>query len=107
MIRNTRFTLLLGWFAVVAVFGLPAAQANEHPEQRTVMLRVENMTCSMCTITVRMALENVPGVIKAEVTAEDDGIGLAKVIFAPMKSNVEALVRATTEAGYPSRLNTD
>ncbi len=82
---------------------LPVAQADEAPRQQSVTLLVENMTCSLGPVTVRTALEKVPGVIGAEVTAEGDGTGLAKATFDPAKTGVEALVWATTEAGYPSR----
>ena len=82
---------------------LPVAQADEAPRQQSVTLLVENMTCSLGPVTVRTALEKVPGVIGPEVTAEGDGTGLAKATFDPAKTGVEALVWATTEAGYPSR----
>ncbi len=101
MIRTTLRMLLFGWIALLLL--LPVAQAGEAPRQQGVTLLVENMTCGLCPVTVRKALEKVPGVIGAEVTAVGDGTGLAKVTFDPAETGVEALVRATTEAGYPSR----
>jgi periplasmic mercuric ion binding protein len=62
-------------------------------------LAVTNMDCATCPITVRMALERVPGVESAKV---DFKTKLATVAFDPTKTKPEALVKATTEAGYPS-----
>ncbi|MEK7758417.1 MAG: mercury resistance system periplasmic binding protein MerP [Pseudomonadota bacterium] len=76
----------------------PAADATG---LKTVTLKVENMSCSACPITVRKALEKVPGVAKAKADFETR---TATVTFDPAKTNVEALTRATTEAGYPSAL---
>ncbi len=74
---------------------------SEAAEPRTVTLAVENMTCSLCPLTVRMALEKVPGVIKA---ASDYRTKTATVTFDPEKTNVQALTDATFDAGYPSAL---
>ena len=68
---------------------------------KTVTLKVENMTCSACPLTVRKALEKVSGVAKAKIDFETK---TATVVFDPAKTGVEALTRATTEAGYPSAL---
>ncbi len=103
MIRKSISALLSGWLVVGVLFQIPAASADHHSPRQTVTLQVENMTCNLCTTTVRMALENIPGVVEARVMAGDNGEGLAKVVFDPSKTNVEALVQATTEAGYPSR----
>ena len=82
---------------------LHMAQAAEVKQTKlqTVTLDVKNMTCSFCPITVRKALEKVPGVIKAKASYETK---TATVIFDPGKTNVEALTKATTDAGYPSTL---
>jgi periplasmic mercuric ion binding protein len=68
---------------------------------KTVTLKVENMTCSACPLTVRKSLEKVPGVTKAKADVETK---TATVTFDPAKTTVESLTRATTEAGYPSVL---
>ena len=66
---------------------------------RTVTLDVKNMTCAVCPITVRKALEKAPGVesVKVDLDAKT-----ATVTFDPDKANVAALIKATMEAGYPS-----
>ncbi len=89
------FTLLT---ASLLVFGAPAHAADGTPT-RTVTLKVENMSCTACPITVRKALEKVPGVAKVKT---DFATKTATVTFDPAKTGVEALTKATTEAGYPS-----
>ena len=66
---------------------------------QTTTLDVKNMTCALCPITVRKALEQVPGVTEAKV---DFARKTATVTFDPDKADTAALVKATTEAGYPS-----
>lgn len=67
---------------------------------RAVVLSVPGMTCSACPITVRKALEKVPGVAGVKVDFETK---TATVTFDPARTDVEVLTRATTEAGYPSK----
>lgn len=98
-----RKTLLLA-FLILAPLGIGAvspAVAAETAATKTVTLAVENMTCAACPITVRKALEKVPGVSKAKVDLDSK---TATVTFDPAKAKVEDLTRATTEAGYPSKL---
>ena len=68
-------------------------------EPQTVVLDVQNMTCELCPITVKKALNKVPGV---SATAIDLAKRTANVKFDPDRTNVAALVKATTNAGYPS-----
>lgn len=98
-----RKTLLLA-FLILAPLGIGAvspAVAAKTVTTKTVTLAVENMTCATCPITVRKALEKVPGVSKAKVNLDSK---TATVTFDPAKAKVEDLTRATTEAGYPSKL---
>jgi mercuric ion binding protein len=66
---------------------------------RTVTLDVAKMDCAVCPITVRKALEKVPGVETAQV---DFKTKRAVVAFDPAKTSPEALTRATADAGFPS-----
>lgn len=66
---------------------------------RTEVLDVQNMTCELCPITVKKSLEKVPGVSQARI---DFGKKTATVTFDADKTNATALVKATTDAGYPS-----
>lgn len=68
---------------------------------RRVTLAVDNMTCVTCVPTVRSSLSRVAGVRRVEVSAE---ARTATVIYDDRMTNVAALVAATTNAGYPSRL---
>ena len=87
--------LLIGMACAVALTA-PAWAAV-----RTVTLSVPTMDCPVCPITVKKALTKVDGVSKAEV---DFDKRLAKVTFDDAKTNVDALTKATTHAGYPSTL---
>ncbi len=91
--------LFLTPLSMVATWPALAAEA-EAAATKTAALAVENMTCAACPITVRKALEKVPGVAKVKV---DFDTKTATVTFDPAKTKVEDLTRATTEAGYPSK----
>jgi periplasmic mercuric ion binding protein len=68
---------------------------------RTVTLAVTKMDCAVCPITVRKALEKTPGVASAKV---DFATKRAGVVFNPAKASVDALTKATADAGYPSHV---
>ncbi|NMG44584.1 mercury resistance system periplasmic binding protein MerP [Aromatoleum toluvorans] len=80
--------------ALAAALATPAWAA-----QKTVTLSVPGMSCAACPITVKTALSKVDGVQKAEVSY---GKREAIVLFDDARTNVEALTRATANAGYPS-----
>lgn len=67
--------------------------------QQTAVLDVQNMTCSVCPITVKKSLQKVPGVTDAKI---DFDRKIATVRFDSGKADLAALVKATTEAGFPS-----
>lgn len=66
---------------------------------RTVTLSVPSMYCAVCPITVKKALKQVPGVSQTEV---DFDKRQATVTFDDTRTNVDALMNATEDAGYPS-----
>ena len=66
---------------------------------QTVTLEVKNMNCAICPITVKKALERVPGVTEAKVDIDKK---TASVSFDPDKASPAALTKATGDAGYPS-----
>lgn len=82
------------------LISLPASAFAATPE--TAVLDVQNMTCSMCSITIHKALEKVPGVTDAKVDYDHK---TATVKYDSDKTNPAALVRATTNAGFPSTLH--
>src|ERR1700730_17696808 len=55
--------------------------------------------CAACPGTVKASLQRVPGVTNVVVSAEDK---TAVVTYDDSKAQVDALVKATTNAGYPS-----
>jgi periplasmic mercuric ion binding protein len=81
-------------FALAAAFSAPAWAATQ-----TVTLSVPGMTCAACPITVKKALSKVEGVEKIVVSFEKKQ---AIVTYDDAKTNVEALTKATENAGYPS-----
>ena len=68
---------------------------------QTVTLDVQNMTCAVCPITVKKALERVPGVTDAKVDFDKKN---ASVSFDPDKTSPAALTKGTADAGYPSSI---
>ena len=69
---------------------------------QTVVLDVQNMTCELCPITVKKSLEQVPGVASAKVDLDKK---TATVQFDPEKAAPTVLVKATTNAGFPSAVH--
>lgn len=66
---------------------------------QTVKLSVPTMDCPVCPITIKKALHQVAGVSRAQVNFERKE---ALVTFDNARTHVDALMRATAEAGYPS-----
>lgn len=87
---------LLSVAAALLVLASPAWAAP-----KTVTLTVSNMTCSTCPITVKQALTKVNGVSKAAVDFDKKQ---AVVTFDDAKTSAAALIKATTQAGYPSKV---
>jgi periplasmic mercuric ion binding protein len=69
---------------------------------QTVTLDVKNMTCAVCPITVKNALEKVAGVTRARVDFDKK---TASVTFDPDKTNPASLAKASLGAGYPSSVH--
>src|SRR5215469_3218622 len=84
---------------LVAVVAVLVFIAPVWASPKTVTLNVSKMTCAACPITVKKALQKVPGVSKVDVSYEKKQ---AVVTFDDAKTNLGSLVKATTDAGYPS-----
>jgi mercuric ion binding protein len=69
-------------------------------EVKTVTLSVPGMTCDLCPITIKKAISKVPGVASVEASYEKKQ---AVATFDDAKTTVEALTKATANAGYPSK----
>ncbi|MDH5539021.1 MAG: mercury resistance system periplasmic binding protein MerP [Rhizobacter sp.] len=83
-------------FACVMVMTTPSWAASQ-----TVVLSVPTMDCPVCPLTVKKALTRVDGVSMAEVNFDKRQ---ATVTFDDARTQVDALTKATTNAGYPSTL---
>ena len=73
--------------------------ASASAASKTVTLKVPGMTCPACPIAVKKALNKVDGVSKVEVRYEQKQ---AVVTFDDKKTDTKALIKATTDAGFPS-----
>ena len=70
--------------------------------EKTVILKVDNMTCASCPYMVKSALKKVNGVNDTKVSLQTK---LAVVKFDDSTTSIEALIAATFNAGFPSALN--
>ena len=75
------------------------ASSNAFAAEQTVTLAVKNMYCAACPHTVKASLQAVSGVRQAVVSYKDK---TAIVTYDDAKTDLKALVTATTNAGYPS-----
>jgi mercuric ion binding protein len=83
-------TVLLGSIAMAT-----AAAAAE----RTVTLALENMTCAACSFIVKRTMAGVPGVLKVDVSYANK---TATVTFDDTKTQLDAVAKASADAGYPA-----
>lgn len=91
-------SLFVAAAALGAALGSPAAVSAA---EKTVVLSVPGMTCEACPITVRKALEKVPGVTKVKATLEPKE---AVVTFDDDRASVASLLEATKRIGYPAQV---
>ena len=94
--KTTALALLLAASLGAAI---PAFSAEQ-----TVSMNIERMTCALCPITVRTAMEKVDGVQKVEVDFDSK---TAVVTFDDSKTTALDVAQASTDVGYPARLETD
>ena len=85
-------TLFLAWI----FFTGPAFASDQ-----TVLLAVPGLSCAVCPITVKKALLKVKGVKTVQVDLDSRK---ARVNFDDARTNIAALIHATTVAGYPSNV---
>jgi len=83
-------------FTVVIIAG-----GYAYAGQEKVKLKLENMTCSSCSYMVEKSLKRVKGVSSAEVSFAKKR---ATVIFDNQTTNKKALIEATSNAGFPSKV---
>ncbi len=86
------------WVSTLAAALALSAHAGE---PKRVVLDVPGMNCSLCPISVKKALERVPGVLEAKA---DLATRSAEATFDPDRATPEALARAVSDAGYPASI---
>lgn len=99
-------TVFLTLNLTITPFLIQAAHAElpiqTQASDQSVTLDVQNMTCAMCKFTIKKALLGINGVDKVEV---DYDAKTTTVSFNPQKTSVDALVKATKNAGYPATVS--
>lgn len=88
-----------GSLAVLATAAPVLAQTEAAAE--TTVLTVENMTCELCPLTVKTAMERVPGVTSVVI---DFDAKTATVTFDPAAATIEAIAAASANVGYPAHV---
>ncbi len=86
------------WVSALATALALSAHAGE---PKRVVLDVPGMNCSLCPISVKKALERMPGVLEAKA---DLATKSAEATFDPDRATAEALARAVSNAGYPASI---
>ncbi len=92
--KNALFAVVLGGCLAAA---LPAFSADQ-----TVSMNVEKMSCALCPLTVRKAMERVDGVQLVEVDYETK---TATVTFDDSKTTATDIAQASTDVGYPAQID--
>ena len=83
-------------FVISAILLTSSVYANT---PKSITLNVQNMTCGLCPVTIKKALENTVGVTKVQIEFDKK---TAVVSYDAEKVGVAKLVSATTNAGFPS-----
>ncbi|MGR9087994.1 MAG: cation transporter [Gammaproteobacteria bacterium] len=87
---KSRLLLFHLWFSLS---GMALAASS------TVTLDVQNMTCPVCPITIKKALEQVAGVQRVTIEYASKSV---TVQFDNTIATTDKLIKAITDAGYPS-----
>ena len=87
------------WLPELLVLALLAAPGLA-AEPKSAVLQVEGMNCSLCPVTVRKALERLPGVIEARVEYKEKR---AQAKYDPGRTSPEALAKAVSDSGFPAK----
>lgn len=94
--------LALGLVAVISspsISSVAAQTISEQTAMRTTVFTIENMTCALCPVTVKRAMEGVEGVRTVDM---DFDTKTATVVFDPSSTTADAIGTASTNAGYPA-----
>lgn len=101
-----RFTLIavalltLGWMTSHVTTQAVAQSAGvQMAAIQTATFKIENMTCALCPVTVKKAMEGVEGV---KSVAIDFDAKTATVVFDPSVTAADTIAAASTDIGYPA-----
>jgi mercuric ion binding protein len=90
--------------AAVLALGLLTTPIAAEAEEAVVMLNVHNARCELCPLIVKAALSRVKGVALVEVGKPNDAGDMnANVVFDNAVTTTAALIKATTDHGYPAQ----
>ncbi len=102
---NKKMILIL-IFLLSDFVGLHVVSAKQpgsgHKPLQMITLDLQNMTCALCQYTIKKALLNVEGVTSVNVDVNSKS---AVIRFDPQRTDVDALIKATGNAGYPSTVH--
>ena len=87
--------------SLVALATTAPVMAQAETVTETKVLAVENMTCELCPLTVKTAMEHVPGVTLVVV---DFDAKTATVTFDPAAVTIDAIAAASANVGYPAHV---
>ncbi len=97
MTRKLTLLLMSGF-----VSGLLGFISPVYATETSATFTIEKMTCAVCPLTVRKAMERVDGVLDAEVNFDSK---TATVKYDDERTTPEEIARASTEVGYPASLS--
>ena len=87
--------------AAVAVITPRLSTTPALAAEQSVTLSVDKMFCATCPLTVRAAIQKVPGVTSVKVDFKTKS---AVVTFDASMTTPEAVAAASTEVGYPAHV---
>ena len=89
-----------GDWSIAFATGAPV-MAQAKAATQTTVLTVDNMTCELCPLTIRAAMERVPGVTSVVI---DFDTKTATVTFNPAIATIESIAAASTNVGFPAHV---
>ncbi len=90
--------LMLG-LPTAAPFAFAQSASSAAPALTEVTFDVPGMTCELCPLTVKTAMNGVEGVQSVEVDFDSRS---ASVIFDPAVTDAAVIAEASAQAGYPA-----
>ena len=78
-----------------------ASQAQVPADAKTLALKVSGMTCAACTVSIKKAVEKIPGVYSASIDLDS---GRANVL-AKDGTDSKAVIQAVSDAGYKAEID--